>query len=58
LRGRLVWQSTKDVLATGSHVVSWPGADESGRRVPAGIYLYRVLLDEQPAGSGKLAVVK
>jgi hypothetical protein len=40
--GRQVRALTEGILASGEHLVRWDGRDESGRAVPAGIYLVRL----------------
>lgn len=41
VRGRRVASILDRALAAGAHVARWNGADDSGRRVPAGIYFCR-----------------
>ncbi|MFH1681290.1 MAG: FlgD immunoglobulin-like domain containing protein, partial [Candidatus Eisenbacteria bacterium] len=40
--GREVLTLRSGVLPKGSHAASWDGRDSSGRRVPPGVYLYRL----------------
>ena len=42
IRGALVRVLFDGTREPGSHVVFWDGTDETGRRVPSGIYLYRM----------------
>jgi hypothetical protein len=42
LSGRLVARLVDGVAGEGSHAVRWDGTDSSGRRAPAGVYLYRL----------------
>jgi hypothetical protein len=42
LRGRLVRTLVDEELLPGRHEVVWDGRDEEGRRVPSGLYLYRL----------------
>ena len=44
LSGRLVTQLAQET-SSGRHTVAWPGVDQSGRRVPPGIYLIRIDVD-------------
>ena len=41
---RQVWTGP---LAAGEHELTWDGRDAQGRPVAAGVYLYRVQVDEQ-----------
>lgn len=58
VRGRLVRTLVAGELATGRHEVSWDGNDDSGQRVPSGLYVARL----RAAGGGvdllKLTLVK
>ena len=47
VRGRLVWERTKQVRRSGAHAILWPGRDTRGRRSPAGVYFYRLEADGQ-----------
>jgi hypothetical protein len=40
----------------GRYVAYWDGLDRYGRRVPSGIYYYRIYVDGRPTGVGKLLV--
>jgi hypothetical protein len=40
--GRLVRTLAEGVVPAGAHTASWDGRDESGSRVAAGVYLYRL----------------
>ncbi len=42
LRGREVYKTTREYQTAGIHHLSWAGSDGRGRRVPAGLYLYRL----------------
>jgi hypothetical protein len=42
LSGRAVWENTWD-LAAGTHAFEWPATGRSGREVPPGLYVLRVL---------------
>lgn len=43
--GRRVRGLVSGVLAAGDHTVAWDGTDDGGRRVPSGLYLYRLESD-------------
>ncbi|MBD3223013.1 hypothetical protein GF314_17425 [bacterium] len=57
LRGRRIWRSPVRRVEAGPGTVAWTGVDRTGRRVPGGLYVYRILADGRPAGSGKLSLV-
>jgi len=40
----------------GRYVAYWDGVDLHGRRVPSGIYYYRIHVDGRPTGVGKVLV--
>lgn len=40
--GRRVRGLVLDLLTAGDHTVVWDGTDDNGRRVPSGVYLYRL----------------
>ena len=42
LRGRLLRTLVDDVKEAGSYSIFWDGRDEKGRRLPSGIYFYRM----------------
>ena len=42
LRGREVRRLVDGELPFGSHTVTWPGTDDTGRRVASGVYLFRL----------------
>jgi hypothetical protein len=56
-RGRLVMRLLDGELAAGRRQVVWDGADEQGRAVASGIYLYR-LESLLGAERGKLALLR
>jgi hypothetical protein len=43
--GRELRSLADGVMAAGPHTVAWDGADASGRRVPSGVYFYRLSID-------------
>jgi hypothetical protein len=45
LRGRRIVTLRDETLAAGSHTEVWNGRDESGRRVAAGAYFARLVVD-------------
>lgn len=53
VQGRLVRSLVNATLASGAHTAAWDGADETGRRVPAGVYLYRL----ESGGSSRIRKV-
>lgn len=54
LSGRLVRRLTVGIGGTGAHQLAWDGRDLDGRRVAAGIYLYRI---HTPGGFEQLGKV-
>ena len=42
LAGRRVRRLVSGPTGAGEHVAQWNGRDETGGRVPAGVYLYRL----------------
>ena len=48
--GRLVHQLTNPSIGPGAHAFDWDGTDSSGKRVPAGVYFYRVRASGLAAG--------
>ena len=57
-RGRRVRQYEAKDLGAGQHLLLWDGRNEQGKRISAGNYFYRVSVNGQEAGSGKLAVLR
>ena len=55
--GRLVAVLVNDARPAGEHLVTWHGADGSGRRVPSGVYLVR-LESSASTDSGKLVLLR
>jgi hypothetical protein len=49
LRGERVRTLVHDIRAAGPHMVTWDGRDDEGRRVPAGVYFYRLESDGRSA---------
>lgn len=41
ITGRLIETLFESRLASGNHVLQWEGLDETGKKVPSGIYFYR-----------------
>jgi hypothetical protein len=48
--GRELRNLAEGVMAAGPHAVAWDGADASGRRVPSGVYFYRLSIDGRTEG--------
>jgi len=48
--GRLVRTLVDGSLSAGEHRAEWDGTGDDGRRVPSGVYLYRLVVDGQAAG--------
>jgi hypothetical protein len=42
MQGRWVATLKEDVLEAGTHEVTWDGTDVSGRKLPAGMYIYKL----------------
>lgn len=57
-RGREVWRSAGIAATPGPVAITWRGRDARDRLVPAGIYLFTVLLDQRPTATGKLTIVR
>jgi len=55
--GRLVAVLQDAALPAGPHTVIWGRRDAAGRRVPAGVYLFRLELDGRTAGVTRAVVV-
>ena len=49
--GRRVWSRRLGDQAAGRSGLNWPGTDAKGRRLPAGVYLVRVLTGNEVLGS-------
>jgi subtilisin family serine protease len=47
MRGQLISEVVHDELAPGSYTVQWNGRDERGKRVPSGVYFYKLTWGEQ-----------
>ncbi len=45
VRGRVVRMLVSGWVGAGIHTASWDGRDAAGRRVPAGVYVYRLATD-------------
>jgi hypothetical protein len=58
VQGRRIWAGPVRAQSAGEHQQPWPGLDQAGYAVPAGVYLYSILLAGHPVASGKLALVK
>jgi parallel beta-helix repeat protein len=49
--GRELRSLVEGAMAAGPHTVTWDGADGAGRRVPSGVYFYRLSIDGRTEGS-------
>jgi hypothetical protein len=56
--GRLVAAPHVGPLAAGEHRIPWDGVDASGRRLPAGVYLYRALGEAGGSETRKLVLAR
>jgi hypothetical protein len=56
--GRRVRTIVRGFLAAGSHAARWDLVDDRGDRVPAGVYLARLLVDDRPAGATRIVVTE
>jgi hypothetical protein len=45
-------------VQTGKHYFNWDGSDQSGHKMPTGIYLYRLTTDKGVNLTGKMVMVK
>ncbi len=57
IRGQIVRTLVDSAREPGSHTVYWEGDDDSGRKVPSGIYLYRLRAGDQ-AFTRKMVLLK
>jgi len=46
LAGQLVRTLVKSHVEAGNHAVEWDGKDEKGQEVGAGVFLYRLVVDD------------
>jgi hypothetical protein len=44
-------------MEKGNYIITWNGKSDSGKEVPAGIYIYHVMVDGVPS-TGKMVLVK
>jgi flagellar hook assembly protein FlgD len=56
--GRLVAAPHAGVLAAGEHRIPWDGVEGSGRRLPAGVYLYRAVTGSGVSETRKLVLTR
>lgn len=57
INGQLVRTFLNKNLTTGRHLVNWDGLDEKGKKVPCGVYFYRIE-HGGCAQTGKMLLVK
>jgi hypothetical protein len=57
VQGRLVRALDEARFEAGSAAIAWDGRESDGRRVAPGVFFYRVSLDGQPMGHGKLVTL-
>jgi hypothetical protein len=57
VRGKRVWETRCEKLATGTNVITWEGRSLDGQRVPAGVYFYKFTAGTYHA-AGKLTVLR
>jgi len=58
IAGRLVRSFDRKWLGTGRHVTRWDCSDQDGRKVPSGVYFYRLAVEGGNALKGRLAVIR
>ena len=58
IKGQLVRQLLRGAVNPGPQSLTWDGRDDSGRALATGVYLARVRLDGQEAGSTKMTLAK
>ena len=55
--GRKIRTLVRDTRGPGDHVVTWDGTDQSGSRVPSGMYFYQ-LISGRESSTRKMMLVK
>ena len=58
IQGRLITTLVQANQLPGTYQIVWNGRDNSGRRLPAGIYLYRLKINRQTIETRKMSLVK
>ncbi|QXD17100.1 PQQ-dependent sugar dehydrogenase [Rhodocaloribacter litoris] len=58
LLGRVVRTLVSSRPGPGPHAVLWDGHDETGRPLPGGVYLYRLVVDGTPVATRRLVLVR
>lgn len=53
-QGRAIRQAPPQRLPAGRFHVEWDGRDAEGRRLPPGVYFYRLVRDGRPSDTGKV----
>ena len=54
--GKKVKTVINQTLESGMHHARWDGTDESGSKVPSGVYIYRFIGGSQLIKTGKIVV--
>jgi len=58
LLGQHVRTLVEGTVEAGSTTVTWDATDESGRSVASGVYLYRLLIDEESEATKKMLLIR
>jgi hypothetical protein len=58
VRGQKVATVEKHVESAGVHSISWDGRNYRGKRVPSGVYFYRVRTRGEVSGARKMVIVR
>ena len=56
--GRVVRTLINGRVLPGQYFIRWNGRDRNEKEVPAGVYFYRLLIDDKQTGTKKLVLVK
>ncbi len=58
IQGRTLRRLTEGARAAGQHTVVWDGRDDAGRRLPAGVYLYRIEAGGRVSQTRKMILIQ